>query len=83
VRVEVQLFATFARYLPPHQQSGPTLVDVAAGSTVVDVVRALGIPAELSRIVLVNGQEAEETEALHAGDVVTLFPPLAGGGRRG
>jgi sulfur-carrier protein len=82
VRVEVRLFATFARYLPQHQQAGSTVVDVTAGSTVEDVTRALGIPAELSRIVLVNDRDAEETRALQAGDVVTLFPPLAGGGPR-
>jgi molybdopterin converting factor small subunit len=79
VRVEVRLFATFARYLPPDHQAGSAVLDVAEGSTVADVARTLGIPREASCIVLVNDGEADEHRPLRGGDVVTLFPPLAGG----
>jgi molybdopterin converting factor small subunit len=79
VRVEVRLFATLARYLPQDDRAGATRLDVADGSTVGDVARALGIPADVSRIVLVNDRDADEDQPLRAGDVVTLFPPLAGG----
>jgi molybdopterin converting factor small subunit len=82
VRVEVRLFATFVRYLPKDERAGSTFLDVAEASTVADVAGALGIPADLSRIILVNDHEADENHPLRAGDVVTLFPPLAGGGRR-
>ena len=79
MRVEVRLFATLERYLPQHQQAGAASLDVPAGSTVADLARVLGIPADLSRIVLVNDRDAGEEHPLQAGDVVTLFPPLAGG----
>jgi molybdopterin converting factor small subunit len=79
VRVEVRLFATFAHYLPKDNETGSRYLDLAEGSTVADVVGALGIPADLSRIILVNDEDAEEDRHLGAGDVVTLFPPLAGG----
>jgi molybdopterin converting factor small subunit len=79
VRVEVRLFATLARYLPDDNQAGATFLDVAEDSTVADVALALGIPAGLSRIILVNDGDADEERRLRAGDVVTLFPPLAGG----
>jgi molybdopterin converting factor small subunit len=80
VRVEVRLFATFARYLPKDERAGSASLDVAEGSTAGDVGRALGIPAHLSRIILVNDQEVDEHYPLRPEDVVTLFPPLAGGG---
>lgn len=80
--VGVRLFATLARYLPRDHQGDSALLDVAEGSTVGDVAVALGIPADLSRIVLVNDEDAEEGRTLRAGDVVTLFPPLAGGAGR-
>jgi sulfur-carrier protein len=83
VRVEVRLFATLARYLPEDNDAGVACLEVGAGSTVADVARALGIPFELSRIVLVNGRDAPDHQALAAGDVVTLFPPLAGGAGAG
>jgi molybdopterin converting factor small subunit len=79
VRVEVRLFATLARYLPQPSQTDSTSLDIADGSTVGDVAAALGIPADLSRITLVNDTEADDSRRLHSGDVVTLFPPLAGG----
>jgi molybdopterin converting factor small subunit len=83
VRVEVRLFATLARYLPEDTDEGAACLEVAAGSTVADVARSLGIPSELSRLVLVNNRDAPDHQALAAGDVVTLFPPLAGGAGAG
>jgi molybdopterin converting factor small subunit len=79
VRVEVRLFATLARYLPTDSRDGSTRLDLTEGSTVGDAAAALGIPSDLSRIVLVNDEDAAEGRRLRAGDVVTLFPPLAGG----
>ena len=52
---------------------------VADGALVGDLVRVLGIPSELSRIVLVNGHDVEDDASLRSGDVVDIFPPLAGG----
>jgi molybdopterin converting factor small subunit len=79
VRVEVRLFATLARYLPKNHHAGSTLLDVAEGSSVADVARALGIPGDRSWIALVNDRDAQDDRRLVEGDVVTLFPPLAGG----
>ena len=79
MRVEVRLFATLARYLPQPSQTDSTSLDIADGSTVGDVAAALGIPADLSRITLVNDTEGDDSCRLYSGDVVTLFPPLAGG----
>jgi sulfur-carrier protein len=79
VRVEVRLFATLARYLPESSQTDYAFLDIPEGSTVADVASALGIPSALSRITLVNDAEADDGHRLSAGDVVTFFPPLAGG----
>ncbi len=76
--VEVRLFANLADLLP-RTQSGRVTVDVPDGSTVADVARVVGIPADMARVVLINGHDAEEHEHLASGDVVTFFPPLAGG----
>ena len=78
MKVEVELFATLAQYLPPGG-SDRAPVDVAPDATVIDLLHALGIPDALPRIVLVNGHDAEDDERLRPGDVVSVFPPLAGG----
>jgi molybdopterin converting factor small subunit len=80
VKIEVQLFATFGAFLPPEAQpAGTTIVEVPESSTTEDVAAVLGIPLTVARVTLVNGQEAGHGQPLAAGDVVTLFPPLAGG----
>jgi molybdopterin converting factor small subunit len=79
VRVEVQLHATLAAFLPPGSRDGVAVLDVAATGTVADVIRHLGIPADLSRVVLVNGHDVDDETLLRVGDVVDIFPPLAGG----
>jgi molybdopterin synthase sulfur carrier subunit len=81
VRVEVRLFATLSSFLPPASRAGAVLLDVPPDSTVHDVLQQLGVPADLERVALVNGTDATPERALHAGDVLTVFPPLAGGKR--
>ena len=80
MRVEVSLFATLTAYLPPGSRDGMAVVEVPPGSTVDDVSRALGIPPDLALVSLVNGHDVEPGHPLAPQDVVSLFPPLAGGG---
>lgn len=49
------------------------------GATIADVARRLGVPAGLDRVLLLNGKEAEPEQRVRAGDVLDIFPPLAGG----
>ena len=77
--IEVHLFATLAQYLPPSSDGGRVVLDVPDGATVDDVARLLGIPDAMARLALVNGREVDPQERLTALDVLTLFPPLAGG----
>ena len=79
MRIEVRLFANLAAFLPPHGRHGVAELEVPDGSTVADVTRQLGIPADLARVVLVNGHDAASEARLSLRDVVTIFPPLAGG----
>ena len=79
MRVEVRLFATFGSFLPPGSSDGAAVLDLPDGSTVRDVVRHLGIPADVERVALVNGVDTAPDAPLRAGDVLTLFPPLMGG----
>jgi molybdopterin converting factor small subunit len=79
VRVEVRLFATLLAFLPPDSRDGAALLEMPDGSTVRDAVRRLGIPADFERVTLLNGADSAPDAPLHAGDVLTVFPPLAGG----
>ena len=79
MRVEVRLFATLATFLPPDGRDGAAEIEIPEGSTVTDVTRQLGIPPDLARVVLVHGRDLGSEAPLNSRDVVTIFPPLAGG----
>lgn len=78
MRVEVNLFATLAIYLPREAGSSATL-QVPDGFTVGQLIRRLGVPDGMPRIVLINGLDADPEQPLHDGDALSVFPPLAGG----
>jgi molybdopterin converting factor small subunit len=79
VTVEVRLFATLSQFLPPGSTAGTAMVDVPEGATIADVTHRLGIPPGFDRVVLLNGTDVESDARLHGGDVIDIFPPLAGG----
>lgn len=62
------------------RRAAVAVIDVPEGSTVDDLARRLGIPADMARVVLVNGHDAEPGRTLVADDAVSIFPPLMGGG---
>jgi molybdopterin synthase sulfur carrier subunit len=79
VKVEVQLFATLSSYRPDGAAGDGTTLDVPEGTTVGEVIEALRIPPEVDCLRVVNGRDAEPGQRLVDGDVLSLFPPLAGG----
>ena len=79
MKIEVRLFATLAAYLP-HREGGPSVwLEPGEGSSVKDVVGALPIPDGTPFVTLLNGRDAAPEQPLADGDVLSLFPPLAGG----
>jgi molybdopterin converting factor small subunit len=47
--------------------------------TVGDVIELLEIPSDLSCLTVVNGLDASPEQLLAPDDVLSMFPPLAGG----
>ena len=79
MRVDVQLHATLSAFLPPGSRDAVATLQMANDATVGDVIARLAIPSELSRVVLVNGHDVDDDARLRDGDVIDVFPPLAGG----
>jgi sulfur carrier protein ThiS len=88
VEITLKLFATLSDYLP-HELNGRVRVhnelplDVAEGMTVQQVIDQMHLPPRMAHLVLVNGfyvpPAARATFALHAGDALAVWPPIAGG----
>ena len=79
MKVDVCLFATLGRYLPPGSPRDRVTLELPQHTTVGQVVASLGIPIDLETLRVVNGRDAELDQVLRDGDVLSIFPPLAGG----
>jgi sulfur carrier protein len=79
VRVEVRLFAHLSSFLPAGARGDGAILDLPPATTVGDLIARLGIPDDAEALVVVNGLDAEPQDVLVEGDVLTMFPPLAGG----
>ncbi len=84
MRIALKLFASLTDRLPPGARAGHRVeLDVEAGCTVQDVIRGQGIPEALCAIVLVDGVWVDRgnraTHPLAEGQVLAIWPPVAGG----
>lgn len=79
MRIRLALFAYLSQYQPDGQGGRHARdIDVVSGSTVGDVIAALGLP-DAPRVIFVNGLHAEEDRVLVHDDRLAIFPPVAGG----
>jgi molybdopterin converting factor small subunit len=79
MEVQVFLSATLRGMVPGYDPAAGRSVALADGAAVGEICRALGIPAEKVKIVMVNGRSAELADRLAGGERVALFPPVGGG----
>jgi sulfur-carrier protein len=84
MKISLKLFASLAVRLPAEARTSHRIeLDLDPGTTILDVVRRQGIPEALCAIVLVDGvwvDRAERaTRALSEGQVLAIWPPVAGG----
>ena len=79
MKIEVKLFATLRDYLPKGSSLFSCTMEIAQGTRVSDVLSTLHIPEDLSKIILVNGIHGKVDQILKEGDVLSVFPPVAGG----
>ncbi len=79
MNIEVKLFANFREYLPPGSKGYGCILEIEEGTTIGGVLRRLQIPDAVPLIALVNGLHRSPEDTLGAGDVLSIFPPVAGG----
>lgn len=84
MRITLKLYASLSQHLPPEARDGNQVqLDVAPGTSILQVVEPYNLPAKLVHLVLVNGvyvPPAERTTyALKESDVLAIWPPVAGG----
>ena len=84
MQITFKLFATLTDYLPAEARRGNQLtLDVPPDAPIARIIEPFGLPPKLVHLVLVNGRyvapEARPTTTLQEGDVLAIWPPIAGG----
>ena len=79
MKLEIKLFANFREFLPPGTEKYTCWLDLEEGITIGKVLERLKIPDDIPMITLVNGLHRTFEDRLHPGDVLSVFPPVAGG----
>jgi len=76
IHVELRLLAAMKRLLSADR---PIFMDAADDATLSGFLDQAGIDRGRTLVVLVNGRYAAPDSRLRDGDVVAVFPPVAGG----
>ena len=84
MKITFKLFATLTDYLPPEAcRSNQVDLEVAADASISQIIEPFGLPPKLVHLVLVNGKyiapELRMSTTLVEGDVLAIWPPIAGG----
>jgi sulfur carrier protein ThiS len=82
--ITFKLFATLTDFLPPAARRSNVLnMEVDDGMTITQIIEPFGMPEKLVHLVLVNGTyvppEDRASKVLKDGDVLAVWPPIAGG----
>lgn len=79
MEIEVKLFATLRDYLPKGSGRFSCKMEIDGQTRILDLLGKLNLPEEIPKIILVNGVHGKKEQVLKEGDVVSIFPPVAGG----
>ena len=80
MKIELRLFASLSRYrLPDTGSKLAQTIEISEGSTIRSLIEFLGIPSGTVKIIFINGIHAHDDDAIHEGDRIGIFPPIAGG----
>lgn len=84
MNIKVKLYATLSDYLPIEaRKTNEVELSLPAAVTVAEVVERFRLPKKSVHLVLINGHfvppAARDAHALRDGDVLAIWPPVAGG----
>lgn len=84
MQITLKLYATLTDYLPPAARASNQIsLEVSPDATIAALIAPLNLPEKLVHLVLVNGvyiPPADRATRIFAdGDVLAIWPPIAGG----
>lgn len=84
MKITFKLFASLTDYLPREARYTNVIeLDVLSEASISQIIEPFGLPPKMVHLVLINGKYVEPekrlTQRLEEGDVLAIWPPIAGG----
>lgn len=83
MKVTLKLFASLSDFLPRDADRNRIEIELGEGASVASVIDAWQLPLESCHLVLVDGvfvaPEERASRLLEPGEVLAIWPPVAGG----
>lgn len=84
MRITFKLYATLSDLLPNNAVRNAATIEVADDASLHSIIDAYLVPRELAHLVLINGVfvcdvDRDQSGLLKEGDVLAIWPPVAGG----
>jgi sulfur carrier protein ThiS len=84
MEITFKLYAGLTQHLPIDRRVGNSMaLSLPAGATILHAIESFALPMKLVHLVLVNGvfvpPEQRAERVLVDGDVLAIWPPIAGG----
>lgn len=75
IYISLRLFASLAQRMPDR----PDRYAVSPGTTIGEVLSALGISEDEAKLIFINNKRADLSSIIEDGDRIGVFPPVGGG----
>jgi len=83
MQINIEFYASLMKHLPPGKSRFRREIKVNDGQLLDSLIEQFHIPPQMAHIVLVNGHfvdaDLRGERVLVEGDVVSIWPPVAGG----
>ncbi len=84
MQITFKLYASLSEHLPADaRRDNRVSLDIAPEATIADIIAPFNLPMKLVHLVLINGvyvpPQERPTRTLVEGDVLAIWPPIAGG----
>jgi sulfur carrier protein ThiS len=83
MQINIEFYASLMQYLPPGKSRFRREIRVDDAQRLDKLIEQFHIPEKMAHIVLVNGKfvdaDKRQERELVEGDVVSIWPPVAGG----
>ncbi|MBP6339453.1 MAG: MoaD/ThiS family protein [Vitreoscilla sp.] len=84
MQITFKLYASLTEFLPHDKRTSNMMaLEVAPGASIAQIIEPFALPMKMVHLVLINGTyvppEERGTHTLAEGDVLAIWPPIAGG----